>query len=149
MSHIESICIAPEHSSPQQPTKTVRVTASLGLLGDRHAGASPVTASFIAAEEIEAFNERTGLQLTAAETRRNIVTRGVDLNQLVGKRFTVGDVAFEGMEPCEPCASLGARLATSEVSPASIVREFTHRAGLRAYVRSSGEVKIGDALRVR
>ncbi|MCY4041253.1 MAG: MOSC domain-containing protein [Gammaproteobacteria bacterium] len=147
MSHIESICIAPEHASPQLATNRVRVQAALGLLGDRYAGRSPVTVSFIAAEEVEAFNERTGLAITAADTGRNLVTRGADLNQLVGKRFTVGEVEFEGMELCEPCATLGGRLATEEVSAAHIVREFTHRAGLRAFVRSSGELQVGDALR--
>ena len=147
MSHIESICIAPEHASAQQQTSRVHVQEGLGLLGDRYAGSSPVTASFIAAEEVEAFNARTGLEITAADTGRNLVTRGADLNSLVGKRFTAGGVEFEGMELCEPCATLGGRLATEDVPAARIVREFTHKAGLRAFVRSSGEVRVGDGLR--
>ena len=147
MSHIESIYIAPEHASPQREIESIQVQSTLGLLGDRYAGASPVTASFIAAEEVEAFNQRTGLSVTAAETGRNLVTRGVDLNSLVGKRFTVGEVVFEGAELCEPCATLGARLATGAVPSARIVREFTHRAGLRAFVRSSGKIGTGDPLR--
>ncbi len=148
MSHIESICIAPEHASPQQETNRVQVQQAIGLLGDRHAGGSPVTASFVAAEEVEAFNARTGLGISAADTGRNFVTRGAELNQLVGKRFTVGEVEFEGMELCEPCLTLGGRLANSEIPAARIVREFAHKAGLRAYVRSSGVVQVGDALRV-
>ena len=147
MSHIESIYIAPQHASPQREAKSVQVQAGLGLVGDRYAGAGQVTASFVAAEEVEAFNERTGLSITAADTRRNLVTRGADLNSLVGKRFTVGEVAFEGMELCEPCASLGARLAAKDVSAARVVREFMHKAGLRAFVRSSGTIKVGDTLR--
>ncbi len=148
MSHIESICIAPEHASPQQETNRVQIQVGLGLLGDRHAGELPVTASFIAAEEVEAFNDRTGLVITAADTGRNLVTRGAALNRLVGKRFTVGQVEFEGMELCEPCRTLGSRLANPKITAVRIVREFTHKAGLRAYVRSSGVVQVGDALRI-
>lgn len=144
MSLIESICISPEHGTPQREVGSAYVQETMGLVGDRYAGAAPVTVSFIAVEEVEAFNQRTGLSITSKRTGRNLVTRGVDLNRLVGKRFKVADVVFEGMELCEPCGTLGARLATEKVSAATIVRELTHKAGLRAYVKSGGEIRVGD-----
>ena len=144
MSMIEAICLSPEHGAPQQEAAAAQVHKLLGLLGDRYSGSAPAIVSFIAADEVEAFNRRTGLSVNAKQTGRNLVTRGVDLNSLVGKRFKVADVEFEGMELCEPCSTLGARLATGDVSAARIVRELTHKAGIRAYVRSGGELKVGD-----
>ncbi len=146
MSIITAICVAPEHAAPLREAPSALIQESIGLVGDRYAGSSPITVSFVAIEEIEAFNERTGLSIAPAHTGRNLITRGVDLNRLVGKRFRVQSVEFEGMELCEPCATLGSRLATGEVTASRIVREFTHRAGLRAYVRSSGEIRVGDPL---
>ena len=146
MSMIEAICIAPEHGAAQWETEVATINESLGLVGDRHAGRSPVVVSFIAVEEVRDFNRRTGLAIEARHTGRNIVTRGVDLNALVGKRFTVAGVEFEGMELCEPCATLGARLATGRVGAPRVVREFTGKAVLRAYVKSGGEVRVGDAV---
>jgi len=69
-----------------------------------------------------------------------------ELNPLVGKRFRLGSAVLEGMEPCDPCASLGQRLATAAVSAPSIVRALAHRGGLRARVVEGGEVAPGDEL---
>lgn len=65
--------------------------------------------------------------IEASATRRNIVTEGVDLNALVGKRFRIGDALLEGIEPCDPCANLGGRLATASVPAPSVVREISRR----------------------
>lgn len=146
MSMIEAICLSPEHGAPQRETRAAQVNETLGLLGDRYSGSAPAVVSFIAAEEVEAFNGRTGLSVEPVQTGRNIVTRGVELNDLVGKRFRVGDVVFEGMELCEPCATLGSKLSTDQVSAKQIVRELTHRAGIRAYVKSAGDVQVGSAV---
>ena len=146
MSVIESINLAPSRGQPQTPVEAAELTPEQGLVGDRHAGPHAVV-SLISAEEVEAFNAATGLAITPAETRRNIVTRGVDLNVLVERRFRLGDVELEGFELCEPCATLGGRLSTDKISVAQIVRQFTHRAGLRAFVRSSGAIRPGDAVK--
>ena len=144
MSMIEAICMSPEHGAPQQEASVAEVNESLGLLGDRYSGGAPAIVSFIAAEEVDAFNQRTGLGISARQTGRNLVTRGVELNSLVGKRFKVAEVEFEGMELCEPCATLGARLSSGDVSAARVVSELTHKAGLRAYVRSGGGIRLRD-----
>src|SRR4029077_8505793 len=79
----------------------------------------------------------------ASASGRNIVTRGVRLNELVGVEFLVGSVRFLGVELCEPCLSLGKALATSTPPPAKVVKRLVHRAGLRADALSSGEVVVG------
>ena len=145
MSVIEAINVSPAHGQPQAPVNAAQLTVAAGLIGDRHSNRRAVV-SLIAAEEVEAFNEATGLDIAAAQTGRNIVTRGVDLNALVAKRFRVAGVELEGFELCEPCATLGGLLGTEEVSAAEVVRRFTHRAGLRATVRGDGWIRVGDAV---
>ena len=108
--------------------------------------ASEVT--LIEAETVAALNASTGLSIEAWATRRNIVTEGIDLNSLVGKRFSIGNVLLEGIEPCDPCASLGRRLATPSVSAPAIVRALANRGGLRACVVEGGTLTPGTEIRL-
>jgi MOSC domain-containing protein YiiM len=80
-------------------------------------------------------------RLDVAQARRNIVTRGVDLNALVGRRFRIGAVHCFGQRLCEPCAHLE-RLT----GKAGTVRELIHTGGLRADVLSDGEIRIGTEI---
>ncbi len=137
-----SILVAGQHGDPQQPLAAARLEEGNGLLGDRHAGSGIV--SLIEREGIDTFNAETGLSASLADIRRNIVTEGIDLNALVGKRFRIGDVELEGTELCEPCATLGKLLSAGDVSPADVVRHFAHSAGIRAKVLSSGAIAPGD-----
>ena len=143
---IVTIYIAAQHGEAQSATPNAQLTADVGLEGDRYAGTGVV--SLIEAEAIEAFRQNTGIQLDAAETRRNIVTSGIDLNALVGQRFQVADATLEGFELCEPCAMLGELLATESVRPADVVKHFARSAGLRARVISSGAVEVGSSVGV-
>lgn len=147
MSVIEAISVSPAHGQPQVPVNAAQLTSAAGLVGDRHSDRRAVV-SLIAAEEVEAFNEATGLDIAPAATGRNIVTRGVDLNALVTKHFRLAGVELEGFELCEPCATLGGLLATEQVSAVEVVRRFTHRAGLRATVRGDGWIRVGDAVEI-
>jgi MOSC domain-containing protein YiiM len=126
----------------------VTLEAGKGLPGDRYFKADGTTAreakdgdtelTLIEAEEIERFNELLQLTLDLGALRRNIVTRGVRLNALVGRRFRIGPVELEGVRLCEPCAHL-AKTVCSKVLPAMV-----HRAGLRACIVSGGTVRPGD-----
>jgi MOSC domain-containing protein YiiM len=123
--------------------------AGRGLVGDRyHAGAGTFSArlagkpdaelTLIEAEAIERFNQETGLSLKAADFRRNIVTRGVGLNGLVGTEFRVGGALLRGLRLCEPCAHL-ARVANPRVLPGMV-----HSAGLRAQILVGAVIRPGD-----
>ena len=79
-------------------------------------------------------------------SRRNLVTRGVRLNELVGQEFFIGDVRLRGVELCEPCLGLGSALASPQLPAASVVKQLLHRAGLRADVLSSGVIARGAKL---
>jgi MOSC domain-containing protein YiiM len=124
------------------------VIAAAGIVGDskfgtvqRHPGQN---ITLIEAEEIEAFNVRTGLALALTDPRRNIVTRGVRLNDLVGVEFSVGAVRLKGVELCEPCGTLANHLASDALTKKAFIREFGHRCGLRADVLASGRIRVGD-----
>lgn len=130
-----------------------RLEAGKGLVGDRYyrgagtfseklSGDPKQEITLIEAEEIERFNREHGLTLGYGEIRRNLVTTGVRLNDLVGRRFRVGAAELEGIELCEPCGHLS-RTVASEVLPGLV-----HRAGLRARVVSGAVIRPGDAVAV-
>jgi MOSC domain-containing protein YiiM len=135
---VEAIHIGP--SEALAPVESVRANARRGLEGDRHfhpEGAKPGQAlTLVEAEEVE----RVGLEPGA--TRRQVTVRGVRLNDLVGKRFRVGDVECYGVELCEPCLHL------QSLTRPGIVKELAHRAGLNADVLTDGTISVGDAVTV-
>lgn len=144
---LEQIFYAAEHGATQQPIDSAKLVVGRGLAGDRHYGAGKGVVSLIEAEAIEQFAKDSGLTIAPAAMGRNLLTRGVRLNPLVGQKFRIGDVLVEGFELCDPCATLGQKLATPEHSAAAIVKAFLVSAGLRAWVQGTGVIRVGDALR--
>src|ERR671935_751329 len=140
---VEGIFIGPERTLPA-PVDRVQAHAGKGLAGNRYYfddGAKPGRAlTLIAAEAIEAMAAEHGVEITAAESRRNVLTRGIDLNALVGRRFMVGDVECLGVELCEPCSHL------QRLTKPGVMRGLVHRGGLRADIVRSGRIAVGDAL---
>lgn len=143
---VDGIYLAPRHGENQQAVRNATLTEGIGLKGDRYANARGGIVTLIEAEEVERFNQLTGLAISGADTGRNIVTRGVRLNELVGRSFRLGAATLEAFELCEPCATLGKRLSTQEIASADIVAAFTHKAGVRAFVRGSGEITAGSPI---
>ena len=120
-----------------QSVERVAALEDAGLRGDRY---TKRQVTFIELENIEAFTRSTGLALTPDMPRRNIVTQGIRLNELCGRRFRIGGAIFEGVELCEPC-SLFARRTHRE-----ILDFFPQKAGLRARVISAGEIRVGESI---
>ena len=132
---VEAIHIGPERYELPQPVDAVEVTAE-GVRGDRYFGARNLT--LIEAEALEGLREDTGIELSAAASRRQVLTRGVSLNDLVGKRFTVGEVQCVGEEWCEPCSHL------QGMTQPGVLRGLVHRGGLRADIVRGGRIAVGD-----
>ena len=132
---VEAIHIAAVESALPEPVDAVEVTAD-GVIGDRYSQSRNIT--LIEAEAIEAFTEETGIELSAAESRRQVLTRGIRLNDLVGERFSVGEVECVGEEWCEPCNHL------QGLTREGVLRGMVHRAGLRADIVSGGRIAVGD-----
>lgn len=129
-----------------QEHQSVTVVAGAGIKGDRYFDRHEEPGqniTLIEAEEIERFNAAHHVKHDPSITGRNLVTRGVRLNALLGQEFTVGSVRMRGVELCEPCLGFGEALASSELEPPAVVKAFVGKAGLRADVLSSGEVAVG------
>ncbi|HSW03921.1 MOSC domain-containing protein [Aquabacterium sp.] len=143
---IERIFTKPPSAQGQQEHEQVLVIAGAGIEGDRYYARHDEPGqniTLVEAEEIEAFLLAHERPYDLSITHRNLVTRGVRLNDLVGREFQVGDVRLRGVELCEPCAGLGGMLASPALSVAAAVKHFVHRAGLRADVLSSGTIARG------
>lgn len=146
---IVGIFIGPDAEGPMKPVDSVRAVPGRGLEGDRYflgvgtysgkpAPGRHVT--FIESEAVEAVNSENGIPFDASESRRNIVTREIALNHLVGKEFRVGDARFRGIRLCEPCKHLEA------LAGKKIEEPLRHRGGLRADILAGGVVRVGDEI---
>ena len=142
-----SINIAPEAEAKMQSVDEVRAIPGRGLEGDRYfdnKGRAPEVKrelTLIEAEAIEALQRELDVEYGLGDSRRNVVTRGVPLNHLVGKEFWVGEVKARGIMLCEPCAHLQ-KLTVKQVLPGLV-----HRAGLRAQILTEGTIRVGATVK--
>ena len=136
-----------------QPLTEVEAIRGVGLQGDRYAagtgfysqrptdpGAREVT--LIEAETLDALRDQLGIELGVAEHRRNLTVRGVQLSELLGQRFSVGEVVLEGVRDCPPCEHL------EQLTGKRVMRPLLERGGLRARVVVGGTLHLGDAVKV-
>ena len=141
MGRVEEINVGARGEVPA-PVHSVDAHAGKGLAGNRYyfeRGAKPGRAlTLIAAEALEGLQAEHGIELSAAQSRRNVLTRGIDLNALVGKRFRVGDVECEGVELCEPCKGL------ERATQPGVIKGLLHRGGLNADILTDGVMSVGD-----
>lgn len=145
---VVTIFITAEAAGPMREVDAVMAHANKGLEGDRYmadAGTFSKTkpgprrqVTLIEAEAVDAAARDYGLELRPSETRRNILTRDVALNHLVGREFRVGQARLRGIKLCEPCAHLD-KVVGRQVSPALV-----HRGGLNAEVLETGLIQAGD-----
>lgn len=147
---VEQIFTAPASGQAQATPARITVIAGAGIEGDRYCGRHDEPGqniTLIEAEELEAFFAEQGRAPDFSLAHRNLVTRGVRLNELVGREFQVGAVRLRGVELCEPCMGLGTALATADWTAAAVVKRLLHRGGLRADVLSDGVIDCGAAVR--
>ncbi len=144
---VVSINITPSAEEPMQTVEEVRAIPGRGLEGDRYfdnKGRAPEPRrelTLIEAEAIEAMKRELDVDYALSNSRRNVVTRGVPLNHLVGKEFWVGEVKARGIMLCEPCAHLQ-RLTIKQVLPGLV-----HRGGLRAQILTEGTIRVGATIK--
>jgi len=138
---VECVFVAPLKGAPMRELPVADALAGQGLEGDRKVapGREPAAQlTLIEAEHVDAFAAATGYAMRLDQPRRNIVTRGVRLNDLLGRRFRVGEALCEGLELCEPCGKFQ-RLTHPEVR-----RFFKGKGGLRAAILEGGLIRPGD-----
>ena len=144
---VEHLHIAEVEGGPVRALTSVEAIAGVGLEGDRYAkgeGFWPDDGesrdlTLIEAEAIEDLVAH-GITLEPGQSRRNVTTRGISLNELVGKEFTIGGVRARGTELCEPCMHLVA------LTGKPLLKPLVHRGGLRADLLTSGRISVGDVV---
>lgn len=138
---VTAIHLAPAREAPVAAVERVEAVAGTGLRGDRYFedGADAARQlTLVESEELERLARDHGIALAPGASRRQLTTRGVRLNPLVGRRFRIGEVECRGVELCEPCTDLARSVDRFE-----ILRAFAHRAGLNAEILTSGEIAVG------
>lgn len=148
---VESIQVAPAARASMQAVDSAHAVPGRGIEGDRYYSKSGTYSrkdgadreiTLIESEAIEALQRDYGLRVEPKETRRNVATRGVALNHLVGRRFRVGDAVLRGLRLCEPCGHL------EQLSGKPMRAGLVHRGGLRAEILTEGVIRIGDPIEV-
>jgi MOSC domain-containing protein YiiM len=146
---IISINIAADAGALMQSVSEARAVPGKGLEGDRYFLRKGTFSkpepdrelTLIEAEAIEAMKRELDVDYGLSDSRRNVVTRGVPLNHLVGKEFWMGKVKARGLRLCEPCSHL------QKLSHEKVLPGLVHRGGLRAQILTEGLIRVGETVR--
>ena len=146
MSEVLKLGVTENSNQKIKEVKTINVLANKGIIGDRHFQEinDPYNQiSLIESESIDNYNIKFGLNISYIDFRRNIITKGVRLNDLVGKKLKVGAVALLGIDLCRPCKHLSENLNQN-----NIIKEFLRNGGLRCQILSSAKINVGDQIQL-
>ncbi len=144
MSKVFKLGITSDNNKDISEVEYIEVLANKGVVGDRHFNDynDPYCQlTLIESENIDYYNLRYGLNIPYKDFRRNVITKGVHLNELVGKKFKIGEVNVEGIDLCRPCRHL-----TEILNQDSILKEFLRKGGLRCQILSSSKIIVGDKI---
>ena len=148
MSKIKHIFICRSAGDNMNAVQKVQIVTGKGIIGDRYyfnegtfsglpkGNPKRRDVTFISSEEIDKFNDALNVNIAYDQFRRNIVTVGIDLNKLVGKKFKIGNCCFYGVELCNPCGHL------AKSAHQSILYTMRERSGLRAAALSDGILAV-------
>ena len=146
MSKVFKLGITSNNNKKIEEVESIEVLANKGVVGDRHFdnyNDPYCQLSLIESENIDEYNLKFGLNIPYLDFRRNIITKGIKLNDLVGKKLSIGNVEVEGIDLCRPCRHL-----TEMLDQENILKEFLRKGGLRCQILSSSQIKVGDSIKV-
>ena len=146
MSKVFKLGITSDNNKKIQEVESINVLANKGIVGDRHFddyNDPYCQLSLIESENIDYYNTKFGLNINYVDFRRNIITRGIQLNHLVGKKLKIGNVEVEGIDLCRPCKHL-----TEILNQDNILKEFLRKGGLRCQILSSSKISVGDVIKI-
>ena len=146
MSKVFKLGITSNNNKKIQEVESIEVLANKGVVGDRHFddyNDPYCQLSLIESENIDYYNTKFGLNIDYVDFRRNIITRGIELNNLVGKKIQIGNVEVEGVDLCRPCKHL-----TEILNQRNILKEFLRRGGLRCQILNSSKISVGDNIKI-
>ena len=146
MSEVIKIGIARINNEKIQEVNEIKVTAGKGIIGDRYfheKNDDRNQLTLIESENIDYYNSKFNLKIPYLNFRRNIVTKDIKLNNLVGKKLIIGKTEIKGIDLCRPCRSLQENLGQN-----NILKEFLRMGGLRCEILTSSIIKVGDEIKV-
>jgi MOSC domain-containing protein YiiM len=146
MSKVLKLGITDSNNKKINEVDSIEVLANKGIIGDRHFSEynDPYCQlSLIESENIDYYNSKYGLDIPYLDFRRNIITQGIKLNDLIGKKIQIGEVQLEGIDLCRPCKHL-----TEILNQDNIIKEFLRRGGLRCQILSSSKINVGDKIKI-
>ena len=146
MSKVYKLGITSDNNKKIQEVDSIKVIANKGVLGDRHFkdyNDPYCQLSLIESENIDYYNIKYGLNISYIDFRRNIITKEIDLNNLIGKKFFIGEAEVEGIDLCRPCRHL-----TEMLNEKNILKEFLRKGGLRCRVLTTSQINIGDKIKI-
>ena len=142
MPEVYKICITKNNNQNMDEASTIEVLANKGIIGDRYYNEfnDPFNQiTLIESENIDYYNEKYNTNIPYKDFRRNIVTKGIKLNDLINKQILIGKAKIEGIDLCRPCMHLKEKL-----NQENIIKEFLRKGGLRCRILSSSVIKVGD-----
>ena len=145
MSKVFELGVTSTNNKKINKVESIEVIADKGIVGDRHFkdfNDPYCQLSLIESENIDYYNLKYGLKISYVDFRRNVVTKGIQLNDLVGKKFLIGKVKVEGIDLCRPCRDL-----TEILDQDNIIKEFLRKGGLRCQILSTSKINVGDEIR--
>ena len=146
MSRVLKLGLTNNNNQKIKEVSSFDVIANKGVIGDRHFkdyNDPYCQLSLIESENIDFYNTKYGLNISYIDFRRNIITKGIELNNLVGKKFYIGNVEVEGIDLCRPCRHLNESL-----NQENIIKEFLRKGGLRCQILSSASIYINDLIKI-
>ena len=146
MSEIIKIGISKNNNQEIIEVTEVELVAGKGIVGDRHFKDfnDPFNQlSIIESEKIDEYNFKNKFNIPHLNFRRNIVTKGIELNDLVGKRIKIGPVNLEVIDLCRPCRYLSEKLERND-----IIKEFLRKGGIRCQIINDGKISLGDQIKI-
>ena len=146
MSEVYKLGISINNNQQINEVNSIDVLANQGVIGDRHFkefNDPYCQLSLIESENIDYYNVKFGLNIRYVDFRRNIVTQGISLNDLIGKKLLIGKVEVEVIDLCRPCRHL-----TEMLDQKNILKEFMRRGGIRCEILSSAQINIEDEIKV-
>ena len=146
MSKVFELGITAINNKKINNVESIEVIKNKGVVGDRHFkefNDPYCQLSLIESESIDYYNSKYGLSILYLDFRRNIVTKGIELNNMVGKKFLIGNAKVEGIYLCRPCRHL-----TETLNQDNIIKEFLRKGGLRCQILSSSKINIGDKIKI-
>ena len=146
MSEILKIGFTKDHNKEIIETKEINLIAGKGVVGDRHFKDynDPLNQlSIIESENIDEYNLKYQLNIPYLNFRRNIVTRGIKLNELIGKKISIGSVKIEVLDLCRPCRHLSEKLGRND-----IIKEFLRKGGIRCQIMNDGKISLNNKIKI-